>query len=107
MRGLFGFLSLLITVGVIIWLSMHGLKGFMGSGDPQTLDAAKSRAESSVCRTNRKILGTAINQFRSANPGKPVTLQTLEAAGVTFPECPSGGTYSIENGRVVCSIHRE
>ena len=105
MRGLFGFLSLLITVGVIIWLSMHGLKGFMGSGDPQTLDGAKARSEATVCRTNRQVLLMAVNQYRSMNPGKPVTIAILEQTGVEIPECPSGGDYTLENGRIVCSIH--
>ncbi len=106
MRGFFGLISILIALVVVMWLSMHGLKGYFGSGDAkQTLDGAKSRSEAVVCRTNRKVLQTAINQFRSASPGSPVTIEALTQAGVQIPECPANGRYSIEGNRVVCSIH--
>ncbi len=107
MRGVLGFLSLVAVIGIIIWISMTGLKGFMGSGDSQQLDGARSRSQAVVCRTNRKMMDTAINQFRSSHPGEPVTIESLEAAGVAIPECPAGGQYTIAGGRVVCSIHRE
>lgn len=107
MRGILGFLSLVAVIGIIIWISMTGLKGFMGSGDSGRLDGAKSRSEAVVCRTNRNMMRTAINHFRSSHPGETVTMEALESAGVAVPECPAGGQYTIEAGRVVCSIHRE
>lgn len=105
MRGFFGLISILIALVVAMWLAMHGLKGYMGTGDAQTLDSAKTRSEAVVCRTNRKAMRTAIIQFRSSSPGKPVTIEALREAGAQIPECPAGGRYTIEDGRVVCSIH--
>ncbi len=105
MRGFLGLISILLGLIVVIWLAMHGLKGYMGSGDSKSLDGAKSRSEAIVCRTNRKAMQTDILQFRSNSPGKPVTIEALREAGAQIPECPSGGRYTIEGNRVICSIH--
>lgn len=107
MRGLFSLISIVIALAVVIWLAMHGLKGYMGSGDGESLAGAKSRSEAVVCRTNRKAMQTSILQFRSTSPGKPVTIDALRKAGAQIPECPSGGRYTIEGNRVVCSIHEQ
>jgi len=108
MRSMFSFLSILLAVLVIGWLTVHGLKSFTGgSADLKTGIAAKGKSERLACRTNIRQLNQFIRYYQSTHPGEPVTMENLEKAGMTLPECPAGGTYRVENNRIVCSIHGE
>ncbi|PJB77963.1 MAG: hypothetical protein CO090_07795 [Acidobacteria bacterium CG_4_9_14_3_um_filter_49_7] len=100
MKGFFGLLSLVAALAIIGWLAMNGFKDFSGDKG-KNLMGAKQRTERVAVKANLSILNSFVNQYRSMYPGEPVTMDALKAAGIKLPECPPGGRFELEDGRIV------
>ncbi len=100
MKGFFGLLSVVAALAIIAWLAMSGMKDFTGDKG-KDLMGAKQRTEKVAVKANLSILNAFVNQYRSMHPGEPVTMDALKAAGLILPECPEGGRFELENGRIV------
>ncbi|RLE18383.1 MAG: hypothetical protein DRJ08_05370 [Acidobacteria bacterium] len=100
MKGIFGLLSLVAALAIIAWLAMNGMKDFTGDKGKNIM-GAKQRTERVAVKANLTILNSFVNQYRSMHPGEPVTMDALKAAGLELPECPPGGRFELENGRIV------
>lgn len=100
MKGMFGFLSILLALGVVLWLSTHAMKSYTGDSAKQIV-GAKQRAENVAARVNVRQLNEFVNQYRMMHPGQPVTMEKLKQAGMILPECPPGGEFVLEGGRIV------
>ncbi|MFH1395283.1 MAG: prepilin-type N-terminal cleavage/methylation domain-containing protein [Candidatus Omnitrophota bacterium] len=74
------------------------------------ITTSTAMAKANACKANQSIMNLQIEQYRLDNDDWPATLVTVTQDTDYFPdgepECPSGGTYSM-NGtthRVDCSI---
>ncbi len=68
--------------------------------------APLGQAEASACAANRSTISSAIRQYQAIKGQTPTSIQQLVPDFLqSTPACPSGGTYSITGGRVVCSVH--
>lgn len=59
-----------------------------------------------ACAANRRMIDTAIQQYKAMEGTPPTSLQQLVPRYLeTMPSCPSGGSYSIQGEKAVCSVH--
>ncbi|NOZ12728.1 MAG: hypothetical protein GXO69_03655 [Acidobacteria bacterium] len=100
MKGIFGLLSLVAALAIIAWLTMSGMKNYTGDKGKNIM-GAKQRTERVAVKADLSILNAFVVQFRAMHPGEPVTMEALKAAGLQLPECPPGGRFVLENGRIV------
>lgn len=66
-------------------------------------------AKANACKANQAIMNTQIEQYRLENGAWPSALSDVTGDTDYFPdgepECPSGGTYSMDaNHRVDCDV---
>ncbi len=100
MKGIFGLLSVVAALAIIAWLAMNGMKDFTGDKGKNIM-GAKQRTERVAVKADLSVLNAFVNQYRAMHPGEPLTMEALKAAGMELPECPEGGRFVLENGRIV------
>lgn len=72
----------------------------------------QATAEERACQANLRILEGAVAQYQLDNDGAlPTELSVSDLSDYIKDaedmKCPSEGDYSINNGEVYCSVHRE
>ena len=103
-RG-FYLIGVLIVLAIILVLYGKQLAGDKSEG----ISSAQTKIDRSkevACSVNRQMIVTGMTAWQISHPGEQPTIEGLRSAGVTVPNCPQGGTYSIgPKGDVWCSIH--
>ncbi len=107
LQGGFGFLSVLLALLIIgllyFWIGGPGLS----SAGPRAseIKTVKKSGNLLACQMNRRAIEKELTTWSVTHPGEQPTIEKLKAAGVYVPACPDGGTLSIRDGSVTCSVH--
>lgn len=99
----FVFVSILLTLMVIGGMYIY----FSSGSESSPLNQAKANSGIMACRTSVMSLERVLLTWEVTNPGRPPTVEGLKAQGVKWPECPGGGRYVIQDGKVSCTLHSE
>ncbi len=81
-----------------------------GAGDNgasgSSLLEPERQAETASCAANRRTISSMVQQYAAMEGAYPTSIQKLVPDYLqSVPSCPSGGTYSLQGGTVVCSVH--
>lgn len=87
-------LAVIVVLGT--WIGNAGARGVADSDVSAVCDAIRGAY-------NQRIFDAEACGIPSKRWKSPESLKTLAEAGM---KCPGGGTYSVENGTLVCSKHK-
>lgn len=70
-------------------------------------NVSKSKAEAGACKANRRMIDSAIEQFKmledgEINEGDQLKEKLGKYFSGDFPKCPTNGDYTYENGHATC-----
>lgn len=65
-----------------------------------------NKAEDASCAANRRVISDCAQKYGAMEGTYPTSIQQLVPDYLqSVPACPSGGVYSLQGGKVVCSVH--
>jgi hypothetical protein len=100
-----GFMSVLVALLILAVLYFGYFKMQSVTSDQAVGTTAIDASRAVACRTQRQAAERDIMMWSVDHPDETPTLASLERAGVHIPQCPEGGTYSIEGKHLRCSLH--
>ena len=65
----------------------------------------KAVSQGVACMSNRQAIRLSITTWSVTHPGVEPTLEDLQKDGIHITSCPDGGRFTLEGGKVSCSIH--
>ncbi|MDY6794027.1 MAG: hypothetical protein SWK76_01905 [Actinomycetota bacterium] len=105
-------LLVIVILMALLAIMLAGCGGNGGSGESGTEATSESTggpvstAESTACATNRRAIEATIQQYYAIEGEYPTSLQQLVPEYMqSIPTCPAGGTYTLQDTRVVCTLH--
>lgn len=100
------FVALLLALligGTLLFVYVEGPKVL---GERSAGTAAVDVTKEVACRTTRQLIEREIGMWEIGHPGEQGTLEALERDHLRVPPCPEGGTYSLVDRHVECSLHQ-
>ncbi|OQB12484.1 MAG: Type II secretion system protein G precursor [Firmicutes bacterium ADurb.Bin193] len=93
-------------IELIVVIAILGV--LVGVAAPSYIGNVK-RAKARVCASNIDTITRAYRYQRAENPSTTLqaVVQGTTPVDVSGMKCPEGGTYSVADGKIVCSIHGE
>jgi hypothetical protein len=95
----FGFISLLLTLGIIAFLMMKQQDPGNGGTDPGTAKATEMAAERAAATASLTVVRTAVDAYHRTQEKWPPTLDAVVEAGF-LNRVPGGVQYNAETGDV-------
>ncbi len=102
----FYMIGMLIALVILCFLTLQYFE--KDAKGVSTYKSSIDSANSAACLQNQRVFQGQLNAWSMANPGKPLSVETLENAIPPVPimKCPGGGTITIsESGEIYCSKH--
>jgi hypothetical protein len=101
----FGFIALILAMGISAWLVMMQLNA--GKNSPVTTDAhsiaaAENAAKRAVAADNLDNVRRLVRDFQAQNGRLPASLDELRTSGL-IDKVPDGLTYNAETGEVAAA----
>jgi len=103
-RGM-SFVSVLASMLILAVLYFGYFKFQSMTGEGSVGETAIDAGRRVACRTQRQAVERDITAWTFTHSGETPTLSLLERGGVNIPDCPEGGTYSLDGKRLRCSMH--
>lgn len=98
----FGFISLLLTLGIIGWLMMDQQKTGDGDINAATAKKAEEMATKMVMKDRIAMVQKAVETYKTDKEKLPASLQDL-VAGDYLNQVPNGVNYNAETGEVTAA----
>lgn len=101
-RG-FTVIGILMALVIILILSGHYL--FPGSdGEAPLAQTSIDRARDVSYTANKQVLYSQVQIFKMNYPNVPVTLEAMQRANVTIPQCPECQWILMEDGEIFSTL---
>ncbi len=105
--------AILIMLALLVALFVSGCggeasapEGEGGTSGGTGITGPVGQAETAACAANRRVITSAVQQYKSMEGKAPTSIQQLVPEYLdSVPTCPSGGTYTLSGDRVICSVH--
>ena len=69
--------------------------------------AVKDASQAMSCSMNRRSIGQAMTRWSITHPDVQPTIERLERDGILVKHCPDGGRFTIEEKKILCSVHSD
>lgn len=86
------------------YLSLGGKEGAVSTTQPQVVSSA---ARGTTCRLSRQAGEKKVLTWSLSHPGQKPDLARIQRDGVYIGECPEGGKWKLDGGRISCSRHSD
>lgn len=97
--------AVLVAMLIAVMLYFVYFEGKKSTGERTGGQTAIDAAQNVACRSTRQLIERDIDLWSVGHPGEPPTLEALARSGLRVPTCPQGGSYSLVDRHVECSLH--